>query len=522
MAEEASAEKRNQIENDTAEIIHTELFESLAKIVSESRVSDETLERRLYGHDLAPLPKMMEMGFKMLPDAVVRPKTALEVSRIIKLAVEKQLPVIPRGGASWALGGAVPVMGGIVLDLATMSSIIEIDEENLTVTVEPGITWADLYRALLRKGYLIGAYPSSALAATVGGWINTGGVGVGSYKYGGVEKQILALEMVLPKGEIITFGSPNVKSGSFGDNLRLFFTGSEGTLGIITKVTLRIYPAPEEIRPIAYTFLNTKDMCEAISDITRSTITPLHISFFDKNHFDFLRQMGKETPEIDSMIVLALEGTKVSLDHEEAALDIIARRHGGEKQDKKLSNHEWEERFFEMRVKRLGPTIVLAEGMIPVSKMHEMITGSSKVIKRMKLRAAITGMVSDRNTVTFMPYCLTDERKFRSMMTMSFIKKIGDLAFKAGGRPAGLGIFFASNLKKLHANGANVMVSVKSMMDPHDIMNPGKTTEGMTRFGIPIPAFGMNLGMNMMAFMKRLPGMRIKPKMKVIQNPHTE
>jgi glycolate oxidase len=490
--------------------------------MDESRISDEELERRLYSHDLAPLPKMMEMGFKMLPDIVVRPKNAEEVSKVIKLAIEEQIPVVPRGGASWALGGAVPVLGGIVLDMTTLNSIISVDEENMTVIVEPGITWDDLRKNLLRKGYFIGAYPSSAPAATVGGWINTGGVGVGSYKYGGVEKQIVALELVLPKGDIVNFGNSSLKSDSLIDNLRTFFAGSEGTLGIITKVTLRIYPAPEETRPIAYAFPDTKEMCEAIYEITHSEVMPLHISFFDKRHFDFLRQMGKKVPNIEAMLVLALEGTKTSLDAEETILDGIASRNNGKKQSKKFSLHEWEERFFEMRIKRLGPTIVLAEGLIPVSRLHEMINGSSKIIKKMKLRAAITGMVSDRNTIAFMPYSLTDERKFRSMMTMAFIKKIGDLAFKMDGRPAGLGIFFASNLKKLHDGGAKVMMNVKSVMDPHDIMNPGKTTEGVTRFGVPIPAFGMNFGMDMMAFMKRFPGMRIKPKTEVKHTSHAE
>ncbi|UCE37324.1 MAG: FAD-binding oxidoreductase [Thermoplasmata archaeon] len=493
---------------------HSELYELLAGIVDESNISDDVIERRLYSHDVAPLPKMMEMGFKMLPDVVVRPNSASDVSRIIKLAIKEDIPVVPRGGASWALGGAVPVLGGILLDMTTMNKIIKIDEENLTVTVEPGITWNDLKDKLHKKGYLIGAYPSSAPAATVGGWINTGGVGVGSYKYGGVDRQVVALEMVLPRGEIVTFGTSSIKSSLRMDNLTPFFAGSEGTLGIITRITLRIYPSPEEIRPVSYVFPSVKDMCEAIFEITRSDVLPLHISFFDKNHFIYLKNMGKDLPEITAMVNLALEGSSSSLDVEEAICDRIMQRHNGEKQSKEFSEHEWEERFFEMRIKRLGPTIVLSEALIPVSRLHEMIKRSQRIIKKMGLTAAVTGMISDRNTVAFMPYCLTDERKLRSMMTMSFTKKIGDAAFKLGGRPVGLGIFFAANIKKLHGHGADVMKNIKSAMDPNDIVNPGKLTEGMTRFGIPIPAFGMNMGMDMMATMARLPGMKIKLKMK--------
>jgi glycolate oxidase len=509
MAEEKDKKAEDKGE-DIPEMKHSELFKSLAAIIDESRISEYEFERRLYAHDVAPLPKMMEMGFKMMPDLVVRPKSAQEVSGIVKWAIQQELPVVPRGGACWALGGAVPVMGGIVVDMATMDDILEVDEENHTVTVEPGITWGDLYDTMLKKGFLIGAYPSSAPAATIGGWINTGGVGIGSYKYGAVERQIISIEMVLPKGDIATFGSDTMNSGSYGDNLRTFISGSEGTLGIITKVTLRMYPAPEELRPMAYVFPDVTSMANAIVEITRSPITPLHISFFDKKHFDYLRALGRDVPKINAMISLALEGTKTSCDAEEKIIDSITNRHKGVKKDPEFAHHEWEERLFEMRTKRLGPTIMLAEGMIPVPKLDEMIKGTLKIFKKMGLVGAITGTVPDRNTVAFMPYCLTDERKFKSMMAMAIGRKVGVLSFKVGGRPAGLGIFFAGNLKKLHGEGADVMRNIKFSMDPHDIINPGKTLEGMTRFGVPIPAFGMNLGMDMLGIVARFPGMKLK------------
>jgi glycolate oxidase len=512
MAEKGEEKKENSEADKEEKISHSKLYESMAGILDESRISEYDFERRLYSHDVAPLPKMMEMGFKMVPDIIVRPKNANEVSRIIKYAIDNQIPIVPRGGACWALGGAVPVMGGIVVDMATMSEIIKIDKENLTVTVGPGISWGDLYDEMLREGYLIGAYPSSAPAATIGGWINTGGVGIGSYKYGAVEKQILSIEMVLPKGDIATFGADTHGSGSLGDSLRIFITGAEGTLGIITKVTLRIYPAPEEIRPLAYTFPDLRTMSEALLNLTRAPVTPLHISFFDKNHFDYLRMLGKDVPDIKAMISLAIEGTSASLDEIEKQIDEIMSRSSAEKQDKKFSKHEWEERLFEMRTKRLGPTIMLAEGMVPVPRLYELITGTLKIFKKMKLVGAITGTVPARNTIAFMPYCLTDERKLKSMMAMAIGKKVGDLSFKLGGRPAGLGIFFAGNLKKLHGGGADLMRNIKFQMDPHDIMNPGKTLEGMTRFGVPIPAFGMNMGMDMLAIMARLPGMGLKLK----------
>jgi glycolate oxidase len=193
------------------------------------------------------------------------------------------------------------------------------------------------------------------------------------------------------------------------------------------------------------------------------------------------------------------------IDYEEEVLDKIVSGEKGEKLTPEIAKHEWDERYFEMRIKKVGPTLITGEALTPISTMPNMVNGIYKLFKKMKLRAAITGFISDRNTATFMPYYLTDERQLvRSMLSMAFTKKLNDLAFKNGGRPAGLGIFFASNLKKLHGSELELMFDLKSTLDPYNIMNPGKLTEGVTRFGVPIPAMAMNLGMDSMAFMKRI------------------
>lgn len=482
-----------------------DIYEKIIAIAGKDRVRNDAFERRLYSHDLASLPKMMEMGFKMMPDFVVKPKSAKEIAEIVKLAAQEGIPIVPRGGASWGLGGAMPVEGGIVIDLTRMNRILDIDEENHLVTLESGMTWKLLHENLIKNGYLLGSYPSSAYAATIGGWINTGGVGVGSYKYGAAIDHIESMEVVLPTGNILSTGNGGmIGTGSFDLN-RLFF-GSEGTLGIITQVTLKVYPAPEELRPLSYGFPDMKALSKATRAITRSQVEPLHISFLDKNHFDFLRDIGMEnTPEVGAMLNVALEGDTEVLNIEECNLDKIVKEYEGEKQEREIAEHEWKERFYELRTKRAGPSAVLGEAFVPVTSMADMASDIYRLIRRMKLRAAITGLVGDRNTVLFMPYYLSDERKLiRNMVSLSFVKKLGDLAFNHGGRPAGLGLFFFGNLKKMYGLGSDVMCDLKAVLDPQDVMNPGKTTEGLTRFGVPIPAFAMNMGMNVMAGLKHL------------------
>ncbi len=483
-----------------------DIYRKIIKIVDENRVNKDEFERKLYSHDVAALPKMMELAFNFTPDLVVRPKSTKEISEVIKLAVKENVPIIPRGGASWGLGGAVPVNGGIVLDMTSMNEIIEIDEDNLCATVGSGINWKLLYDTLIRKGFMLGSYPSSAFAASIGGWINTGGVGIGTYKYGSVGDQLRSMEVVLPNGNIIETGFKNVLSNSSGYNLNDLFLSSEGTLGVITKVTLKIYPAPEEIRPISYDFSRLDNLYRVTREITRAKITPLHFGLLDKNHFEYLRLIRKDVPKVSKILLnIALEGNSKMIDYEENIIDKIINSKKGIKLDSKIAKHEWDERYYEMRTKKVGPTLITGEVMTPISTMLSMFNGIFKIFKKMKLRGAIAGFISDRNTITFMPYYLTDERKMvRSLLSMSFIKKLSDLSFKNGGRPAGLGLFFASNLKRLHGNGVELMHDLKSAIDPHNIMNPGKLTEGITRFGMPIPPMAMNLGMDSMALMKRM------------------
>ncbi|MCK5559914.1 MAG: hypothetical protein KAJ51_04950, partial [Thermoplasmata archaeon] len=249
-------------------------------------------------------------------------------------------------------------------------------------------------------------------------------------------------------------------------------------------------------------------LCATTRKITRAKILPLHLGFLDKNHFEYLKLIRKDVPKVRKILLnIALEGDTKMIDYEEKVIDTIIRSKNGKKLGTEVAQHEWDERYYEMRTKKVGPTLITGEAMTPISTMLQMANGIYKIFNKMKLRAAVTGFISDRNTVTYMPYYLTDERKMvRSLLSMSFTKKLNDLAFKNGGRPAGLGLFFTSNLKRLHGNGVELMYDLKSTLDPYNIMNPGKLTEGGTRFGVPIPSLAMNLGMDSMALMKRMIG----------------
>jgi len=468
--------------------------------------SNDELERRLYSHDLAPLPKEMDLVFKTMPDQVVRPGYTEEVVQIVIKANATNRPIIPRGAGTWGLGGSVPVKGGISVDMTAMNKILEIDEVNLIARVQPGITWKDLGDALNAKGLFLPCYPSSAPSATIGGWIGTGGTGIGAYKYGTAGDIIRDLEVVLPTGTVVHTGDKYVPSNGSGPNLTWMFVGSEGILGIITEVTFAVLPKPEEFRAVSYSFEDLSKFAPAMKKLSRSDVEPMHIMFGDRLHFDYLRAVGKDAPDVGCMITCALTGSKASVDLDEKVLDEIMSSAGGTKLSKDVAEHEWSERSYEFRVREMGIGAIPGEILVPLDRFERVLEEMQQLVKKMKLKAPTIGTVADRNTVMFMPYYLTDERNFlRSTAAMGFGKKLGDIAFDNGGRPVGLGLFFAGNLNKYRGKeGAELIRNIKTLLDPKGIMNPGKAVETGTRFGISLPAALMNFGMNMMAGMKRV------------------
>ena len=482
---------------------NVEMYESLVSIVGPKRVRITETEKILYSHDLAPLPKEVGLAFNTMPDAVIMPKSAEEISEIIKVAIKYDVPVIPRGAATWGFGGAIPSQGGIVIDVSGMNRVLRVDQENLEVEVEGGCVWKKVYDIAMRRGLFIVSYPSSIYGATVAGWINTGGIGIGVYKYGSVGQNIRNMEVVLPDGRIIETGFDGVSDHSAGYDLNRLFVNSEGTLGIITKVTMKVEPVPEILRPLSYQFKGLAEAFPFIKALARNNIRPLNIGFVDERHIDYLDQMGKHTPGKGALINIALEGARGMVQYEEKVLDALSQKHGGTKMSDHTAEHEWNERAYEFRPREVGLSAALGEIVVPLPKFPIVIREIYELINDMGMEASIIGMVSDRNTVALLPYFIFDDKKLvRGMTGLAFPKKLGDIALRHDGRPLGLGLLFAGNLPVIRGEAAELMYDIKTVLDPYDIMNPGKSLEGITKQGVPIPKIGMDMGMGMMAAVK--------------------
>ncbi len=478
----------------------------LKKAIGEDNIKVSKFERVLYSHDLAPLPKEVQLAFKNVPDIVVRPQSTEDIKKIVEIANEHGIPITPRGSSTWGLGGSIPAFGGIMVDMSGgMNKIIDIDRENLCVTAQAGATWEQVYEACLEKGMLLGSYPSSFPSATLAGWISTGGIGVGNYKYGSAADNIRNMEVVTADGTVIETGFDKIVDNGAGYNLNQLFTGAEGTLGIISKVTFKLAPGPEKMKAVAYAFPDLMEAGEPLDEVCKSRIEPLHIWFNDGDHYDMLRKAGKDAPQVGSATLFMLEGDETIVDYEESVLDEIMEKHGGEKLNPDLAQHEWEERCYEFRAREMGVGHIPGEVVVPVNKFSAFARETYDLMYEMKMEGAIIGIMADRNTVMFMPYYFFDpESLMKTSTSFSFNKKFSDLSFKYGGRPVGFGKFFASNLGRIRGDGAEVMKGIKDTLDPDDIMNPGTLIKLVTRHNISIPPQIFEMGMNIMALGKKM------------------
>lgn len=480
---------------------------ALKEALGEQNVSDDLAERRLYDHDIAPSLSILEMTFRSIPDAVARPRDAAQVSEVLRLANRLRFPVVPRGAATWGLGGAVPATGGVVLDLTSLDKVVDIDVERCDVAVEAGATWQKAIEAARKRGLHIGTYPSSYPAATVGGWIGVGGVGIGTCRYGRISENLRSLQVVLPDGSII-------ESAKKGARYPLeTFVGTEGIFGIVTRANLRAYPMPETISPVSFAFPGLAQAAGFMGTLS-SKIAPMHVMFADKANFEWLEAAGIHTGVESALVTVVLEGSRTKVDAEAAGAEEHARLAGGTPQPPERAAREWRERSYEFRMRLLGTGTLPGEVIIPVSEFGPAVEETYALMRRHKLSAAVIGTLADKGTFMLMPYYLIDERHpLRTQAAMTFNYRLAELAFRHGGRPVGLGMYFQFLLPRMFpAADIAGMRAQKKQLDPNGILNPGKMLEGRYGSGRSISPWASRLTMKFGTMLRAGMGQERLPK----------
>ncbi len=436
-------------------------------------------DRDRYGHD-----ETEDLRFP--PDVVVRARTTAEVSTTVRLCAEHNVPITPIGGRTGLSGGALSVHGGVGLALDRMDRILDIDEQNLQVTVEPGVITQALMDAVAAKGLYYPCDPSSKGSCTIGGNIAENAGGPRAVKYGVTRDQVLNLELVLPDGEVIWTGANTLKN-STGYDLTRLLVGSEGTLGVITKAVLRLAPLPKETRLMLVPFADAEKACAAVSAVFRAGIVPSALEFMERDAIVWTMRYTEGLPSQLSSgpgayLLIEVDGNHadVLMRDCETILGVMEAHGGGET----LFAETTAEKDALWRLRRSVPVSVKAHSVykeedtvVPRYELPRLLAGVKAIGARYGFRSVCYGHAGDGNLhVNIIKGELSDA--FWKEELPKAIREIFQLTVSLGGTLSGehgIGLVQRSFMDiAFNPVQMALMRSIKQAFDPKGLMNPGK------------------------------------------------
>lgn len=455
-------------------MLNPEIARQLSQIVGERYVLTSPEDLICYGYDASSLQK--------LAGIVVLPRTPQEISEILKLANRERVPVVPRGAATGLSGGSLPDVSSIALSVTRMNQIKEIDLMNLVAVVEPGVVTADLQAEVEGKGLFYPPDPASLKQSTLGGNVAEGAGGPRCLKYGTTKDYVLGLEVVLPTGEIMRIGGKLMKDVT-GYNLTQLFVGSEGTLGIITEIILRLVPKPPSKRTAMAVFPRLDDATQTVANILGAGLLPSTIEIMDTTTIWVVEQylhMGLPV-EAGAILIIEVDGHEEALGPELARIGQLCEE-GGASEVKIATTMEESESLWTARravsgaLGRLAPAKQGEDISVPRSAIPEMVRRINDISKRYNITIPVFGHAGDGN---LHPNLLFDMRDPEMMERVhKATAEIFEAAVDLGGTLSGehgIGLlkqpFMARRLSPLVLE---LMRRVKATFDPNGILNPGK------------------------------------------------
>ncbi|TWI56355.1 glycolate oxidase subunit GlcD [Halalkalibacter nanhaiisediminis] len=452
-----------------------EVRQKLISIVGEKNLLDSEENLVVYSYDATP-------NYQAMPDAVIKPRNTKEIQEIVKICNEYKVPIVPRGSGTNLCAGTCPLEGGIVLLFTYMNQILEIDEDNLTVTVQPGIITLELIQAVEAKGLFYPPDPSSMKISTIGGNINENSGGLRGLKYGVTRDYVMALEVVLPNGEVIRTGGKLAKDVAGYDFTRLM-VGSEGTLGIITEAMLKLIPIPETKKTMLALFDSLEGAGQAVSAIIANKIIPATLEFLDQGTLEVVEDFAKIglPTNVGAVLLIEQDGPMEVVDRDIEKIVKICEESEAISVQVAQSPEEGlalttARRSALSALARKKPTTILEDATVPRSKVAEMVREINKIAKEHNVEICTFGHAGDGN---LHPTCMTDARNEEEMHRVE--QAFADIFAKAielGGTITGehgVGVMKSPYLAwKLGEEGVNAMKTLKFAFDPNNIMNPGK------------------------------------------------
>jgi len=421
-------------------------------------------------------------GKQFLPDAVVYPVTAEEVRQTVLLANLHRFPVVPRGAGTGFSGGSLPVRGGVVLSTERMDRIVSIDTENLYAVVEPGVVTGTLKEEARKKGLFYPPDPASLKFSTLGGNIAECAGGMCAVKYGVTRDYVLGLEAVLGTGELVRTGVATAK-GVVGYDLTRMLVGSEGTLGIVTRATLRLIPLPEAAATLLALFHGNRRSAEAVNAIVAARVTPSAMELMDRTAIDCVQAlMPVALPEgTGSALLLEVDGPEGQVAREADLLTEVCRAHGAievrRASDARGRDDLWKlRRSISPGLRRLAPVKLNEDIVVPRSRLADMFDFLADLSDRRKLRIVTFGHAGDGNIhVNIMiSGADADETRRAEEAVGEVFRKTVEMGGTISGEH-GVGISKAPFLEmEVGPLGVAVMKRLKGCFDPNGILNPGK------------------------------------------------
>ncbi|MCM3042271.1 FAD-binding protein [Paenibacillus motobuensis] len=457
-------------------MLDSEVRQSLLQWLGQERFRDDQETLVTHSYDATPM-------LQSLPDAVVYPETTAEVQSILRLANEHRIPIVPRGAASNLCGGTVPVQGGIVVAMSRMNKLLDLDTDNLTATVQPGLNTKKFHQEVERRGLFYPPDPSSMVISTLGGNIMEGAGGLRGLKYGTTKDYVIGLEAVLPSGEMICTGGKLYKDVA-GYDLTKLLVGSEGTLALITEATLKLMPAPGVRQTMLVAFADIYGAARSVSRIVGARIIPATLEIMDQATIRVVEDYNHIGLPTDVQAILLIEQDGQELEHVKKDMNDIKNICAAEgATDIRMAQDEVEAEQLMMArrsalstLARISPTTILEDATVPRSAIADMILAINRIAEKYRVNICTFGHAGDGN---LHPTCTTDARNEEEIHRVEeAFAEIFEEAISLGGTITGehgVGTVKAPYLEwKVGSAGIDVMKGIKQVFDPGGIMNPGK------------------------------------------------
>jgi len=462
--------------------VTNKIIAKLVKIVGSKNVLTDKEKIEAYSHDEMPKEQYAHM-----PEVVVTPETAEEIAEIVKLANKELIPITPRGAGSGLSGGAIPVFGGIVISVEKMNKILEIDYENMVMILEPGVVTNDVNEFIAEENLFYAGYPMSLETCFIGGNVAENAGGGKAIKYGVTDRYILGLEIVTPAGEIIQLGGKLVKD-VVGYNIKQLIIGSEGTLGIVTKVIIKLSPLPKYKVDLLVLFKDVESAISMVPQIlTKTGITPTSIEFMDKLSVQTsCKYLNEHLPyqKAGAMLLIEVDGNREDYVSDDAETIGELCLKNGAIEVYVADNYTTQERIWSVRrniaeaFKVVSPHQSLEDIVVPIASIPDLMPELDRISKKYDIQIPCYGHAGDGNlhaTLVKNPESTMEEWY---EIEVKSLKELYEAAKKLGGTISGEhGIgskrkdFMEIAVSK---NELDLMRRIKKAFDPNGIMNPGK------------------------------------------------